>query len=146
MKIFLLVASNNDHPTISCDWNQLFSPKPLWRNKQTTDQRLDPTFCLCLCFCSKGTSKQFELLATQKKQKKSNPQCLSENQTECLSKKQMIESNFSFFPWLFLYVKTAHEEGKVVEFEETTSFKEIGPNTQRKNVRFGETFLLDSRH
>ena len=49
-----------DHQTISIDWNQVFSAMPLRRNKQTTDQRLDPTFLvpLSLSFCLLQRNKQ----------------------------------------------------------------------------------------
>ena len=93
-----------DHQTISIDWNQLFSAMPLRRNKQTTDQRLDPTFFGASAFvflsAPKEQANNLNCTATQERStKQSNPHCLSENQTDCLSKKQTIGSNF------FLHVK-----------------------------------------
>ena len=88
-----------DHQTISIDWNQVFSAMPLRRNKkQTTDQRLDPTFfgASAFVFLSAPKEQANNLNCTATREKQSNPHRLSENQTDCLSKKQTIGSNFFY--------------------------------------------------
>ena len=67
------VHGQPDHQTISIDWNQVFSAMPLWRNKQTTDQRLDPTFFGASAFvflsAPKEQANNLNCTATQEKHK-----------------------------------------------------------------------------